>query len=90
MTEILWQDKDHVLCRACVISFPAFKPEDLDPENLMLLEAVKVDEPILFHQETGDVANQDFDSWIATDEITWWRPFGCMFRMIRHKINTTL
>ncbi len=87
LQEILWQNEGFVLCRVVCRCLPtsdcADKTESF--EQLSAAEKAFFDfstwdsepvDPILFKLDGGVVLNSDYDSWYATNDMSWWRPFG--------------
>jgi hypothetical protein len=66
----LWQSETHVLAE--VVRHIYDKAHPLDPRKRA---TEKVAELILFNM-SGDVPNEDWYAFTATNDISNWRPFG--------------
>lgn len=69
--EVLWKNEAYVLCRVVLREFA-----DEHGLDLAKWTAEDFEEPILFDINSGSVQNTNYDSWFATNDISWWRPFG--------------
>lgn len=71
LTRVLWQNDDgYVLCEVVLHIY-----DDQHPLDPTLWRTKAFAEPILLDQ-LGNVLNQDYWSYDATNDISTWRPFG--------------
>lgn len=71
MVKLLWQNDKYILCQVIIHEY-----NDEKHFEFTKWDTHEVDEPILFDRTEFGVRNTDYDRWLATNDISSWRPFG--------------
>lgn len=71
---VLWQNGVYVLCQIIIRQYDESSVGP--PFDFSTWSTREHTEPILIKLDDGRVCNSDYDSWYATNDMSWWRPFG--------------
>ena len=81
LEKVLWANEKYALCQVIVREYDE---STIDPNQLRPLVPFNFSawsegesiEPLLIDLIAYSVCNSEYDSWYATNDMNWWRPFG--------------